>query len=172
MQQQQHTHTQPHNRFMALWTLSRTTRVSRYHKKHSPTHTYRGHQSSLICFIHLIRSMASSLFNSRAWQSFSTISVQVFFVQENPGDPAPEKTHPVTLSLYRYYPGSIINFQHFVYSIGHLPCLVVFSTTLNSNRFNKTNPSLRNQAKYSVTMSWSFAACFQLNINLRQLSIQ
>jgi len=26
----------------------------RYQKKHSPTHTYRGHQSSLICFIHLI----------------------------------------------------------------------------------------------------------------------
>jgi len=23
-------------------------------KKHSPTHTYRGHQSSLICFLHLL----------------------------------------------------------------------------------------------------------------------
>jgi len=50
--------------------MSRTTRVSRYQKKvkkHSPTHTYRGHQSSLICFIHLIWSMASSLFNLHAW---------------------------------------------------------------------------------------------------------
>ena len=68
-----------YNHFMALWTLSRTTQVSWYEKKHSLTHAYRGHQSSLICFLHLLRSTASSLFNLRAWQSFSTISVQVFF---------------------------------------------------------------------------------------------
>ena len=43
-----HTHT--HNRFTALWNLSGTTRVSRYQKKHSPTHTHRGHQSSLSAF--------------------------------------------------------------------------------------------------------------------------
>jgi len=39
-----------HNRFTALWILSRTTRVSQYQKKHSPTHTHRGHQSSLSVF--------------------------------------------------------------------------------------------------------------------------
>jgi len=75
-----HTHT--HNRFTALWILSGTTRVSRYQKKHSPTPTYCGHQSSLICFLHLLWSMASSLtslFKLRAWQSFSTISLRVFF---------------------------------------------------------------------------------------------
>jgi len=38
---------------MAHWTLSTTTRVSRYQKKHPLTHTYRGNQSSLICFLHL-----------------------------------------------------------------------------------------------------------------------
>jgi len=65
--------------FMALWILSRTTWVSRYQKKHSATCTYCGHQSSLICFLHLLWSIASSLFNLRAWQSFSTISLQVFF---------------------------------------------------------------------------------------------
>jgi len=27
------------------------------------THSYRGHQSPLICFLHLLQSMASSLFN-------------------------------------------------------------------------------------------------------------
>jgi len=64
---------------MALWILSGTSWVSRYQKKHSPTHTYRGHQSSLTCFFHIIRSMASSLFNPCTWQSFSTISRQVFF---------------------------------------------------------------------------------------------
>jgi len=50
--------------------LSGTTRVSQYQKKHSPTHTYRGHQSSLICLIYLIWFMASSLFNLRTRQSF------------------------------------------------------------------------------------------------------
>ena len=54
-------------------------RTSAGTKRNSPTHTCRGHQSSLICFPHLLQSMASSLFNLLAWQSFSTISVQVFF---------------------------------------------------------------------------------------------
>jgi len=35
------------NRFTALWISSGTTWVSWYQKKHSPTHTHRGHQSSL-----------------------------------------------------------------------------------------------------------------------------
>jgi len=72
-----HKHT--HNRFTALWILSGTTRVSQYQKKHSPPHTYHDHQSSLICFLHLLWSVGYSLFSLRAWQSFSTISVQVFF---------------------------------------------------------------------------------------------
>ena len=70
------THT---NRFTALWILSETTRVSWYQKKHSPTHTYRGHQSSLICFLHVLWSMAYFLFNLCTCQSFFTISLQVFF---------------------------------------------------------------------------------------------
>jgi len=53
--------------FTALWTLSRTTRVSRYQKKRSPTHNYHGHQSSLIYFLHLLRSMAFSLVYLLAW---------------------------------------------------------------------------------------------------------
>jgi len=64
-----------YNHFTALWTLSGTTRVSRYQKKHSPSHTYRGHQSSLICFLRLLRSF---LYNLCAWQSFSTIFLQSF----------------------------------------------------------------------------------------------
>ena len=65
-----------HNCYMIV---SWTTQMSWYQKKHSPTHTHRDHQSSLICFLHLLWSMASSFFNLHAWQSFSTISVQVFF---------------------------------------------------------------------------------------------
>jgi len=72
------THAHMRNCFPALWILSETTRVSWYQKKHAPTHTYRGHQSSLICFLCLLRSIASSLFNLCAWQSFSTISLFIF----------------------------------------------------------------------------------------------
>jgi len=39
-----------HNHFTALWNLSGTTRVIRSQKKHSPTHTHRGHQSFLFAF--------------------------------------------------------------------------------------------------------------------------
>ena len=67
-------HCYTHDCFMALWILSGTTWVSHYQKKHSPTHTYHGHQSAIICFLHLLWSTASPLFNLHAWQSFSTIS--------------------------------------------------------------------------------------------------
>jgi len=64
---------------MAPWILSGTTQVSQYQNKHLPTHTYHGHQSSIICFLHLLRSMASSLLNLNVSQSFCTIFHQVFF---------------------------------------------------------------------------------------------
>ena len=41
--------------------LSRTTRVSPYQKKHSPTH-HPDHHPVFISFFHLLRSIASSLF--------------------------------------------------------------------------------------------------------------
>ena len=69
-----HTHTQPFNS-----TLSGTTWVGRYQKKHSPTHTHPDHRTSFITFLHLQRSMASSLFSLRASQSSRTTSLQVLF---------------------------------------------------------------------------------------------
>ena len=62
-----HTHT-------TILHLSGLCLASRCQKKHSSADTYRGHQSSLICFLHLPRSMLSSPFNLHAWQSFSTVS--------------------------------------------------------------------------------------------------
>ena len=44
--------------------LSGTTRVGRYQKKHSPTHTHPDHQTSFINFLY---STASSLFSLHAW---------------------------------------------------------------------------------------------------------
>ena len=46
-----------------------------------PTASKHWRRSSIIpiCFLHLLRSMASSLFKIHAWQSFHTISVQPFF---------------------------------------------------------------------------------------------
>jgi len=58
--------------------LSRTSRVSRYQKKHSPTH-HPDHHPIFISFFHLPRSTASSLFKLRAWQSFCTTSFHVLF---------------------------------------------------------------------------------------------
>ena len=55
--------------------LSRTSRVGRYQQKHSPT----DHQTSFVNFLRLLQSTLFSLFNLRAWQSFSTTSLQVLF---------------------------------------------------------------------------------------------
>ena len=59
--------------------LSRTTRVGRYQKKHSPAHTHPGQRTSFITFLYLQRSTASSLFSLRACQSSRTTSFQVLF---------------------------------------------------------------------------------------------
>jgi len=55
---------------LRLTGLSGTAQVSQYQKKHSPTHIYHCHQSSLICFLHLLQSTASSLFNLHAYSLF------------------------------------------------------------------------------------------------------
>jgi len=47
--------------------------VSRYQKKHPCT--YFDHHPIFVSFFHLLRSIASSLFNSHAWQSFCTDSL-------------------------------------------------------------------------------------------------
>ena len=54
-------------------------RVGRYQKKHSPTHTRPDHHTSFINFLHLLRSIASSVFSLHAWQSFLTTSLRVLF---------------------------------------------------------------------------------------------
>jgi len=49
------THIDTHNCFTAMWILSGTTRVSRYQKKHAPTHP--SWSSNIpICLLHLLRS--------------------------------------------------------------------------------------------------------------------
>jgi len=62
-------------------------RVSRYQKKHSPTHSYR-HHSSLICFLHLLWSTSTTtntMFNLHTRQSFSTISPSFLWSTSLPG---------------------------------------------------------------------------------------
>jgi len=58
--------------------LSGTTRLRLYLKKHSPTH-HSDHHPIFISFFHLPRSIASSLFKLRAWQSLCTTSFHVLF---------------------------------------------------------------------------------------------
>jgi len=62
------THTDTHTPFNGPW--STTTRVDRYQKKHSPTHTHPDRWTSFINFLRLLWSIASSLFNLHAWPSF------------------------------------------------------------------------------------------------------
>jgi len=78
-----HTHTCTHTHrptdTQPYAPLSGTRRVAEYQKKHSPTHTHPDHQTSFINFLHLLRSIASSVFSLRAWQSSLTTSLQVLF---------------------------------------------------------------------------------------------
>jgi len=67
-------YTQQRQQFYGL--LSGTTRVSRYQKKHSPAH-HPDHHPIFISFFHLPRSIASSSFKLRGWQSFCTTSFHV-----------------------------------------------------------------------------------------------
>jgi len=59
--------------------LSGSTWVSWYQKKHSLTH-HPDHHPTFISFFHLLRSIASSLFKLRAWQSFCTNLSTTFLV--------------------------------------------------------------------------------------------
>jgi len=60
-------------------SLSRTTRVSQYQKKHVTTH-HPDHHPIFISFFHLPRSIASYLFKLRPWQSlFCTTFFHVLF---------------------------------------------------------------------------------------------
>ena len=67
-------HTQPFNGLLFV-----TTRVGWYQNNHSPTHTHPDHRTSFLSFLHLLRSIASSLFSLRSSQSSLTTSFQVLF---------------------------------------------------------------------------------------------
>jgi len=77
--QSSHTHTHTHNRFTAVWILYGTTRVSQYQNKHLPTHTYHGHQSSLL--LHPSNAIHGILPVQFMHLTVFTISLQVFFEQ-------------------------------------------------------------------------------------------
>jgi len=80
-----------HNRFTALWNLSGTTRVSRYQKKHSPTHTHYGHQSSLSAFsiyydpwhppysIHVLYSLSPQSLSKKAQKINLFTNIRIVF---------------------------------------------------------------------------------------------
>ena len=83
--------------------LSATSRVSQYQKKHSPT-LHPDHHPIFITFFHLPRSIASSLFNLRVWQSFCTTSVHVLFGQPVGLDPSTSYSiHFFTQSLSSFH---------------------------------------------------------------------
>jgi len=80
-----HTHTQPFYGSQQFVFDNPVKPVPEETFTHSHIHTYHGLQSSLICFLHLLRSTASSLFSVHAWQSFYRIHLQSFHWFSWPG---------------------------------------------------------------------------------------
>ena len=87
-------------------SLSGTTRVSRYQKKHPPTHP-PDHHPIFISFFLLPRSIASSLFKLRAWQSFCTTSFHVLFGLRLGLEPSTSYStflHPISVFFSQHMP--------------------------------------------------------------------
>ena len=102
-------------------SLSGTTRVSRYQKKHSPTH--HPDHPIFISLFHLPWSITSCLFKLRAWQSFSTTSLHVLFG-------LPLSLEPSTSYSIHFFTQSVSSFRNkrpyhrnlFCCSINITPC--------------------------------------------------
>ena len=88
-----HTHTQP-----VYSTSFGNTWVSRYQRKHSPTHTNPAPQPSFVSFLHLPQSMASSLFPHKLSRSS--------LVYHLVGNPLlhPTFLHPIIVFLLQHLP--------------------------------------------------------------------
>jgi len=96
--------------------VSWTTWVSHCQKKHSPTHVFWS-LAILYHFFHLLRSVASSLFNLRARQSFCTTFVHVLFG-------LPLGLEPSTSYSIHFFTQSV---QHMIPAIYALPILSLLS---------------------------------------------
>ena len=86
--------------------LSGTTWISRYQKKHSPTHHPDQHPV-FIRFFHLPRSIASSLFKLRAWQSFAqplSMSSLVYLLVWSPPPHIPYISSPISVFFSQHMP--------------------------------------------------------------------
>ena len=161
---QLHTHTQPFN---GLW--SATTRVGRYQKKHSPTHTHPDHRTSFIIFLHLQRSMASSLFILRAWQSSRTTSLQVLFG-------LPLGLEPSTSYSIHFFTQSSSSFRctcpyqrslfcNNTNAMSSIPGLSLSTPYLGSLSFSLT-PHIHRQNAITPGVNWSYACRWYDTINV------
>jgi len=72
-------HTHAHTHTTVLWLYGFCQWQPEWAGTRRNIHPLLSWSLSLICFVHLLRSMAYSLINPRAWLSFSTVSLQVFF---------------------------------------------------------------------------------------------
>ena len=86
--------------------------VTRYQKKHSPTH-HPDYHPIFISFFHLQRSIASSLFKLRAWQTFCTTSLHVLFglplgLVWSPPPHIPYSLHPISVFFSQHMPIPLI----------------------------------------------------------------
>jgi len=113
-----------------------------------PEETFTHSHSSLICFLHLLQSMASSLFNLCVWQSFCTVCVQVFFGL------------PVGLA-----PSSSYSIHFFTQSLSvfHSTCPYHHNMFCCSTEIMSSNPSFSLNPLFG-TLSCSLMPCIHLTI--------
>jgi len=89
---------------IVLYPLFGTTQESQYQRKHLPTH-HPDYHPVFISFFHLLRSIASSQFKLRSWQSFCTTSVHVLFG-------LPLGLEPSTLYCIHFFAHSVSSFRN------------------------------------------------------------
>ena len=140
--------------FNGLW--SGTTRVGWYQKKHSPTHTHPDQHASFITFLHLQRSMASSLFNLCAWHSSRTTSYQrsLFCCNTN----AMSSTHSLSLS-------SLLGSLSF--NLPHIHLTILISARWSATTFS----FLTGQVSLSCTMLLLTQLLYNLPLIIRDMSL-
>jgi len=130
-------------------------------EKHSLSHTYRDHERSFIGFLHLLPSIASSLFNLHAWQSFAqpfSKSSLIYLLVWNPPLHTPYISSPNHCLLFATHAHTIATCFAVVPQLCHL-FLVSLNFLLGTLSFTLTSLNLNailNSAR------WNATSCFCL----------
>jgi len=136
-----------------------TTRVSQYQKKYSPTH-HPHHHPVFISFFHLPRSIASSLFKLRAWQSFCTTSLHVLFG-------LPLGMEPSTSYSIHFFTQSVLSRNTCPYHRSLLCCSINIMSSIPSLSLN----SLLGTLSFTLTLHIHLTTLSKINTRMCQIPL-